>query len=69
MNIGLYIIYQHLGNSVNSFIPPELTSVKYQKLEDAINIIKQLGRGTLMSKLDIKDAFRLIPVNPKIINY
>ena len=54
-----------LGNSVNSFIPPELTSVKYQKLEDAINIIKQLGRGTLMSKLDIKDAFRLIPINPK----
>ena len=55
----------HLGNSVNSFIPPELTSVKYQKLEDAINIIKQLGRGTLMSKLDIKDAFRLIPINLK----
>ena len=54
-----------LGNSVNSFIPPELTSVKYQKLEDAINIIKQLGKGTLMSKLDIKDAFRLIPINPK----
>ena len=46
-----------LGNSGNSFIPPELTSVKYQKLEDVINIIKQLVRGTLMSKLDIKDVF------------
>ena len=52
-----------LGDSVISFIPPELTSVKYQKLEDAINIIKQLGRGTLMSKMDIKDAFRLISRN------
>ena len=54
-----------LGNSGNSFIPSELTSVKYQKLGDAINIIKQLGRGTLMSKLDIKDAFILIPIKPK----
>ena len=54
-----------LGDSVNSGIPQELSSVKYQKLEDAIQFIKKLGKDTLMCKLDIKDAFRLIPISPQ----
>ena len=57
-----------LGDSVNSGIPQELSSVKYQKLEDAIQFIKKLEKDTLMCKLDIKDAFRLIPIS-KITNY
>ena len=53
-----------LGNSINSHIPHELASVKYQKMQHAVDIIKKLGKGTLMGKIDIKDAFRLIPVKP-----
>ena len=37
------------NNSVNDFIDPD---------------ISQLGRGALLGKLDIKSAFRLLPVFP-----
>ena len=36
-----------LGNSINSHIPHELASVKYQKMQHAVDIIKKLGKGTL----------------------
>ena len=30
----------------------------------ACTFINELGSGTLLSKIDLKDAFRLIPINP-----
>ena len=34
-------------------------------MDDAINKVLQLGRNTLMAKMDIKSAFRLLPVHPE----
>ena len=64
---GLRII-THLsypqGNSVNSFIDPELASVQYSSFDQVVEIVSNLGKGALMGKMDIKSAFRLIPVSP-----
>ena len=38
--------------------------MSYCSIDDAYDFINQLGPGTLLSKADLKDAFRLIPINP-----
>ena len=45
-------------------IPPELCSLQYAKVDYAVDIIRKLGRGTQLVKLDIKDAYRIVPVHP-----
>ena len=52
------------GASVNDWISPTLCSLHYASVDEAVSIIKQLGRGTQLVKLDIKDACRIIPVHP-----
>lgn len=53
-----------IGASVNDEILPELCSLQYATVDDAVGIIHQLGRGTQLVKLDIKDAYRIVPVHP-----
>ena len=66
---GEYRLIHHLsfpfGNSVNSHIPQIATSVHYASIDDAIRLIRRTGRGCVLAKTDVKNAFRLIPVNPK----
>ena len=50
--------------SVNDSIPKSLCSLKYITKDDAIHRILKYGPNTLLSKVDIKSAFRLIPVHP-----
>ena len=56
--------YPYNKSSVNSGIPEEFSSVKYQSVQDDIDIILDLGPNTFMAKSDIKSAFRLIPIHP-----
>ena len=51
-------------NSVNDGIQKDLCSMAYVSVDDAIREIITLGRGTLLAKIDIKSAFRLLPVHP-----
>ena len=53
-----------IGHSVNDGIPPDVCSLHYDKVDDAVDIIRKLGRGTQLVKLDIKDAYRIVPVHP-----
>ena len=66
---GEYRLIHHLsflfGNSVNSHIPKIATSVHYASIDDAIRLIGRTGGGCALAKTDVKNAFRLIPVNPK----
>ena len=55
---------QPLGQSINENIPKEPFSVKYSRFDDAVSMVLKKGRGCFMSKLDIKHAFRIIPVHP-----
>ena len=40
------------------------TSVRYATVDDAIRLIEQAGPGCFLAKTDIKNAFRIIPINP-----
>ena len=52
------------GNSVNSLIPQENSTVKYDGIDTVIQLGKQFGRHCKLSKCDIEDAFRIIPIHP-----
>jgi hypothetical protein len=52
------------GHSVNDGIAPELAIINYSSVDEAAAIIRSLGRGTLLLKIDLKDAYRLLPVHP-----
>ena len=62
---GWRIIY-HLsappGLSINDFIDSHSYSLSYCSVDDAYTIINKLGTRPLLSKIDLKNAFRLIPV-------
>ena len=51
-------------HSVNDGIPKMLCGLSYITIDDAIHKVLQLGRNTLLAKIDIKSAFRLLPVHP-----
>ena len=53
------------GASVNCGIDKELCSLKYATVDQATESVVRLGRGTLMAKIDIKAAYRLVPVHPE----
>ena len=55
--------YPH-GQSVNDGIPHVYSAVQYQTLIDAVYFIKKCGRGVLVDKADITDAYRNIPIHP-----
>ena len=52
------------GNSVNDGIPPELCSLRYVSVDDAVKVILALGKGTELAKFDIQSAYRIVLVHP-----
>lgn len=52
------------GHSVNDGIPKHLCSLSYISVDDAIDHILLTEPNTLLAKIDIKNAFRLLPVHP-----
>ena len=54
-----------MGHSVNNGIPRHLCSLKYISIEDTVQEILSQGTGTILSKIDIKSAFGILPVHPE----
>ena len=52
------------GRSVNDGIPKPLCSLRYPSIADAVQFIKMLGPGTLLLKVDLRNAYRIVPVHP-----
>ena len=50
------------GSSINDFIDPTRYSFHYCSIDSATAILNTLGPGALMGKMDLKNAFRFIPV-------
>ena len=61
----IYHLSAPIGNSINDFIDSDAYTLTYCTVDDAYAIVKLLGPGTLLSKIDLKNAFRLIPVRPQ----
>ena len=56
---------QPVGNSVNEFISKEDFPCKYTPFDEASRLVRQVGPGCLLTKVDIKHAYRLLPVRPE----
>ncbi|KAM4694411.1 uncharacterized protein O3C94_004897 [Discoglossus pictus] len=65
---GTFRLIHHLsypkGHSVNDGIDQELSSVSYASVKQAVRLVRRAGRGALLAKVDIKSAFRLLPIHP-----
>jgi len=61
----IYHLSAPLGFSINDFIDPKAYTLNYFTVDDAYAIVNKLGPGTLHSKVDLKNDFRLIPVCTK----
>ena len=66
---GEFRLIPHLsfpkGSSLNDGIYPENIRVSYATVEDAIHFIKSVGSVCFRAKTDIKNAFRIMPINPQ----
>lgn len=51
-------------DSLNDCMDKADASVHYTSFDDAVKMLRSFGRNALLSKSDIKSAFRLLPVNP-----
>ena len=49
-----------MGHSVNDGIAGEDYSLQYMKVDDIIAGIMSLGRGSLMAKFDVRNAYRIV---------
>jgi hypothetical protein len=63
-----YHLIHHLSyprnRSINDFIDKNLCSVTYSTIDQAANMVSRLGKGALLSKSDLKSAFRLLQISP-----
>ena len=66
---GSYRLIHNLSfppdESVNAAIPRELCTVTYETLDDALGWVLYFGKGCLMAKADIEEAYRNIPIHPE----
>ena len=52
------------GSSVNDGIDPDLCSLSYVSVDDAAKAVAAFGPGVRLAKIDIKSAYRIVPVHP-----
>ena len=50
--------------SVNDGVTQELCLISYTSVDEAAKLIQRLGRGTLLAKMDLKEAYWAVPVHP-----
>ena len=53
------------GHSVNDGIDPGLCLLEYTSVDQAARVVSSLGRRCSLAKIDVKSAYRIIPVHPK----
>jgi len=58
----IYHLSAPVNHSINDFINPDVYTLSYCSVDHAFAIVNQLGKGALLAKIDLKNAFRLMPV-------
>ena len=53
------------GSSVNDGIAKELCSLAYTSVDEVVACVLKLGKGSLLAKMDLKQAYRNVPVHPQ----
>jgi len=66
---GKFRLIHHLswprGSSINDGIDPHNGHVTYSSFDSIVDKIMHMGRKTALAKVDIRSAFRLLPVRPE----
>ena len=62
---AIYHLSAPYSSSINDSISSQDYTLSYCSVDDAFAIVSSLGRGALMAKIDLRNAFRLIPVRPQ----
>ena len=52
------------GTSVNDGVDKEMSSLSYTSVDTIASKVAALGRGAMLAKMDIKEAYRIIPIHP-----
>ena len=52
------------GDALNERIDKDKFACRYSSFDNAVDLVRQAGRGSFLAKLDVKNAFRLCPVRP-----
>ena len=52
------------GHSVNNGISKELATLSYVSVDEVVEGILQHGKGTMMTKVDICQTYKNIPIHP-----
>ena len=53
------------GSSINDGISQACCSLSYISLDEVAKIVAGIGQGALLGKMDIKSAYRIVPVHPE----
>ena len=53
------------GKSINEFINPEICSFYYSSFNQAVSMVRKLGLLAQISKMEISNEFRLLPIRPE----
>ena len=51
--------------SVNGSIRRQFTHVAYSSVEDSAHLLQHLGTNAQLAKIDVKEAYRIIPIHPE----
>ncbi|KAG1927366.1 proline-rich protein 36-like [Pimephales promelas] len=62
--VDLSAPHKSMFPSINSLIPLNEFSLKYHDVDHAIDLIKIVGRGAWLAKIDITSAFKVMPIHP-----
>ena len=62
MIVDLSFPFHH---SVNDRVSSTLSSLSYSSVDDVVDLILCLGKGTRLEKVDLKHAYRQIPFDPQ----
>ena len=52
------------GHCTNDGISTDLCSLQYASIDNALHYIVSLGRHTQLAKVDLKNAYRMLPIHP-----
>ena len=52
------------GYSVNDSIRKDPVTVQHMKVDNIIDVIMSISRGTFLAKFDVESAYRIIPIHP-----
>ncbi len=57
------------GDSINDFIPRAFCAVEYETIDRCVELIHKLGPSTLISKADVKTAFRCLRISKQDLKF